>query len=59
MVDDAVVAQVLEHLELGLREVGFGVGEAELEGAEHEEEGEDIAFVHVELLGWIPRYQCL
>lgn len=49
LVDDAVVAQVLEHLELRLRQVGFRVGEPELEGAEHEEEGEDVDVVHVEL----------
>ena len=50
MVDDAEVAEVLEHLRLGGREVGFAVWEAKFERAEHEEEGEDVDFVHVQLL---------
>ena len=47
LVDDAEVAEVEEHLGLGGGEVGFAVGEAEFEGAEGEEEGEDVDFVHV------------
>lgn len=47
LVDYAEVAEVLEHLRLRGGKVGFGVGEAEFEGAEGEEEGEDVNFVHV------------
>lgn len=47
--DYAEVGKVLEHLGLRWGEVCAGVGGAEFEGAEHEEEGEDVYFVHVEL----------
>ena len=46
MVDYAKVAEVFEHLELGGSEVSFAVVLAELEAAEHEEEGEDVDWVH-------------
>ena len=49
MVDEAEVAEVVEHGELGLGEVGFAVVLAELEAAEHEEEGEDVHGVHSHL----------
>ena len=45
--DYAEVAEVLEHLGLGGGEVGFAIWETEFEGAEGEEEGEDVDFVHV------------
>ena len=47
LVDYTEVAEVLEHLGLGGGEVCFAVGEAEFEGTEGEEEGEDVDFVHV------------
>ena len=47
LVDDAEVGEVLEHLGLRGGEVCFAVGEAEFEGAEGEEEGEDVDFVHI------------
>ncbi len=45
--DYAEVPKILEHLGLGGSEVCFAVGEAEFEGTEGEEEGEDVDFVHV------------
>ena len=48
--NDAEIAEVEEHLGLGWGQVCFGVGKAELEGAQHKEEGEDVNSVHVELI---------
>lgn len=49
LVDDAEVAEVIEHLELGGGEGGFAVVLAEFEAAKHEEESEDVDGVHVSL----------
>ena len=49
LVDDAEISEVEEHLELGVGEVGFAVALAELEAAEHEEEGKDVDAIHTEL----------
>ena len=51
MVYDAEIAEIFEHVGLGLREFGFAVWEAKFEGAEHEEEGEYVNFIHVQLVG--------
>jgi len=51
LVDDAEVAEVVEHLDLRGRQGRFAVVLAELEAAEHEEEGEDVDGVHVQLDG--------
>lgn len=48
-VNDAVVAQVSQHFGLGRGEVGFAIGLAELEAAEHEEKGQHIHGVHPQL----------
>ena len=44
--DYTKVAQIEKHLGLSGGECGFVVGLAEFEGAEHEEEGEDVDRVH-------------
>ena len=49
LVDDAEVAEVLEHLGLSLRQFGFAVWKAEFKGAKHEEESKHVDFVHSQL----------
>ena len=44
--DDAVVAEVMQHGGLGFGEVSCAVCLAELEAAKHEEEREDLDRVH-------------
>ena len=58
MVDDAEIAEIFEHVGLGLREFGFAVGEAKFEGAEHEEEREYVNFVHVQLARDVSAVAC-
>jgi hypothetical protein len=53
LIDEAVVAQVLEHLDLSGAEGGEGVVAAELERAEHEDEVEDVDGVHLEVRGHV------
>ena len=58
LVDDAEVTEILQHIGLSLREIGFTVREAEFEGAEHEKESEDVDFIHVQLCMRISTVSC-
>lgn len=58
MVDDAEIAEIFKHVGLGLREFGFAIWEAKFEGAEHEEKGEYVNFIHVQLVRDVSALTC-
>ena len=59
MVDDAEIAEIFDHVGLGLREFGFTIWEAKFEGAEHEEKREYVNFIHVQLVRDVSAFTCI